>query len=676
MAKTRVTTSSGKPAAGAAAATLKPAAPKVEVMPKALYVLSKEQFSNTDLPGAKIIRAEDKVITPRYSIATLVGMGLLGAGAGYGVSRATHGKGSIYSILGGAAGVAAGALINKMRVAEGKTDVVGVVTDGKSSILTVSPSVAAVMASRAKASRPRGRRKPPKRFGVMPVLLTNKETEFPGWAGAIIAHGALIQHTMYARVARSPVYDLDGEYWNKCIQSGPDYMMAWDKGSDCVHEFYRGHQKRVLIWSRPEWPAPGFTMRRLREDTESFYTGTAYPQTVPFHISTCTNEDHRGAQRLFYSMNDIGPNRSPQLAIRQLIERCLSRGLPFAKQFGMDKAYATYHSAGAWQWVGNRSPYILPEWQNKGEDVTRIFWNRYSRMMQRAQWFVWAAEMFRMHAHNSPYSTEVPSWWRNHCLAWGVGCATPERIHDIPRMSTVSEEVDGETVYPWRVDVSHDYLKLYLELVIENTPDPFTTPRDRQLTIVPDRIERFLLDFPDNFLDRTIIPPIELYPYDNVRATLLSRFAGSAQMPGWAQALVGGIILIASIVIGIFTEGAGTVAGTAILAILAAVWNLAVMLTNGEVDASSMVNTIGKVLSAVCSAASINLSDFGGLGDFLDEATSWANNMNIGGYLDTIKGWVDVLEGEANYPFMDELLGTTLDGDALLSEGVQIVTGV
>lgn len=663
-------------------------------------VLTKLQLGETELPGSQFVRGERKLYSSGdFSLGRLALMGLLGAGAGYGIGRGVKSKNPWKGVVaGGVVGAAGSVLISMLSKKDDDIDVVGsMVFDGgggrdrnKGSLLLLAPASAV-------AGRRGGK------ISIAPIFLSDAGTKYPGWAGAIIQHGLLVQkaqmsyvwdHAQYrscAQVAPEWGYDIQELGWKCSLMSSTSQTVV-----SIAPKTYTDKAlwtERFAEWPCPAWPEYGIagTFGRVQTEVRNLLAHHGY--------------SGEGAPV-------VGSGKQSRRAWRQWI-------VPGYERYGMPAKFVSY-AANAQQ--------DIPRYY--GTSARRnAFLARYSRMMRNAQWFVWAAEMFRIHAGVS--LSAVGSDWVRHCQQWGIGCAADDRIsghlaseyeNENPNVDLKPEEQDKfkkqncsggmcrkftmvtynsrswtkphgaspeEAAYfaktgkfpaswvpkdnPIRIDMDVSSVKIYLSLVVDATPPPFETPLGEQLMVVHPDAPRWLMDMPTGkdyepsaYSIGGVLPTVDDINADFYLAVLNRILEKTVPRSMLITSYV--VMTIVSYVASIVTEGAAAVVMGAMMTLMMTIFRLGVS-SGGKIATGDLVRAVGTFIATVATESGLTSSLGKTVDQMLDKFSDIAEVKGIQNQLKDIVAGYESLKNNLKFPYADELFANALNIEEIVGEG-------
>jgi len=386
--------------------------PVIELVP-GIQVLTKQELYNSGLPGAQFTRDLAHPSTSRVSLGRMLTMGLLGGLAGYGVSRKVDRHRGVGTGTGASLGVLGSLAYDKWKGDPSKdVDVVGALSDdnGKGTIVIAGPSELAK--AMREHRRPKLKEAGPKGLYTgftpfVPILVTNpKAYTPPGWAGAVIQHGMLVQSAqinyVYNHAGFKKPFQVSVYKGYRTSSWKTKVFEPSSRGIDCtncdrtVYDNSTLFTERFVEWPSPVWPRFGLGTRAI---------------------------------------GDIPPS-GLKLALANHILNHKLGDRPVWEQ-GWEHAHLAYAMpykvAGAYQ---QNDPKVSDFWAS-GNNMNAYI-QRYDPMVRNAQWFVWAGEMLRL--HSNPMA--IPDGWRDHCAQWGVGCATTKRVYGSNK--TLMTDYDGK----------------------------------------------------------------------------------------------------------------------------------------------------------------------------------------------------------------------------------------
>jgi len=116
-----------------------------------------------------------------------------------------------------------------------------------------------------------------------------------------------------------------------------------------------------------------------------------------------------------------------------------------------------------------------------GFQTLKGYWSAVKDYYALGYWFVWAGEVFRCQQFDKRQKQkDPPKWWRDHCLAWGVGCARGERFGANKTFRLSDAKSRGKGFNPVTVDSIADPNTM-LMLVKSITPAPGSLPSGSEL---------------------------------------------------------------------------------------------------------------------------------------------------------------------------------------------------
>ena len=661
-------------------------------------VLNKLQLDQADLPGSQFVRTQGKRYPDGgFSLGRLVAMGLLGAGAGYGVGRYAKSKKPWKgAVVGGAVGAAGSLLVSALSKKDDEVDVIGsMIFDGgggrnknKGGLLLVAP-----------ASTSAGRRG--SKLKVMPIFLSRTETRYPGWAGAIIQHGLLVQKAQMS-------YVWDHAQYRSCAQVAPEWgydleELGWKASgmsatsSTVVSIAPKTYTDKALWTERfAEWPCPAWPKYGIKGE---------YGR-VQFEVRDLLA--HHG-----YSGEGapvVGGGNQSRRAWRQWI-------VPGYERYGMPAQIIKYAANNA-----KRLPGYYDTTARRD-----AFLKRYSRMMRNAQWFVWAAEMFRIHAGVS--LSAVGSDWIHHCQQWGIGCASDDRIsshsaseYDVPAGGNAAkyaakfekencaggrcrkftmvtynskswtqahvptpEEASyfaktGKLPSSWTpkdnpigVDMDAASVKIYLSLVVDATPPPFETPLGEQLMVVHPDVPRWLMDMPTGkdyepsaYSIGSVLPTVDDINLDFYNSVLNRILAKTTPRSMMITSYV--VMTIVSLVSSYATQGAATVVIGAMMTLMMTIFRLA-MAGGGKIATADLVRAVGTFVATVVAESGLTETLGKTVDEMLDSFSEVAEVKAIQNQLKDIVAGYESLKNNLQFPYADDLFANSVNIEELVGKG-------
>jgi hypothetical protein len=605
----------------------------VTVLPaKRTVVLTKEQFGNSNLPGSEFVRAQSKVFESPYSLARLAAMGLIGAGTGAGIGKYSKRSLAKGALIGGVAG-AASSLLYDLLSKEDEPDVVGaaVTPDGRASIMIVG-------SKRGIARKKSGQSAALK---ATPLLIAKGHniSKYPGWAGVIMQHGLLVQRCMMN-------YIYDHAQYHEPMQIEPHWgytLKGWGAkaftvtGSGAFADEDKDYSNGTLWTNRyVEWPSPIFG---------GYGIGTPAPGTLLSSIAKVLNYAKSSDGKTWTHVSWENHIRS---------------------------AWTKYGIFGGLKYLPNMMMFKPDPWWNQGSRMDQ-FTLRYGKTMQRAQWFVWAAEMLRIHADCHLSKGDLGHWWADHCMQWGVGCASDIRLSQKKTMVNFPsdywmKDTHGKKMQPNMnpciVPLSDAAVIEYLKLVVAVSPPPFTSSPSKQINIYPEGTERTFLDFPEEFLG-SIVPPMNLINKD-----WYNSLVGHFQEQGAPKSLRIFIYAVQAVIELVATYYGGP-AGTLIGAFVACAMTLCRlgMSNGGKLSMQDISKLIGTIVSAIADVA--DLSEVSGT--FTSMLSSMEEVLDDAGLKGVLNGCMDAMESlskNVDWPYVNDLLSTTNDIERSLGANV------
>jgi hypothetical protein len=641
---------------------------RIEVIPKKITVINKAQFGETSIPGSQFVTSqlkESSAARNRFSVGRLMLMGLVGGGIGYGVGSIGKGKkGHKWrdAAIGGAVGAVGSILLPPFGAEDVDVSGAMVMPDGKASIVFVGPKTGSLRA------------KKDGRMHAVPMLITSKQTELPGWAGAILAHGMMVQraqmHYVWDRSKYWDVFQVAPDYgFYQDDKAAPDHPLAWPGG---VHSQLPSNFHNKTLWTErfAEWPCPAWPRFGINwvHPCEYDQAGWAGHGTCTSPIQQVTAENlHARLANLMKAMAFSHSN------ITDPTRRAVNQGLSQATmKYAMPMVGGAYYK--------NTVPMVDKFWNS---NKTR-FNKKYDLLMRRSQWFVWAAEMFRIHAG---VMVEALPGWSSHCAQWGVGCANTVRIAQKKTMLTYHSsswmtDSTGKAVSadknPIAVKLTVPAVQEYIKLVMEQTPAPFTTDPKKQLMVPPTGVTRWMLDMPDVALGDSsslgsVLPPLDTIDQGYFQY-LCERFA-THSIPQWAK--IGQIIFAAVIsVVGTYVGGPlGAGVGGTMFAFACTVFVTILRMSsgNGKFDAGDIAKAVGNLLSQILDESGIEFDEMFGdeMGDLLKNLETAAYDSGFADSINSVLSSLESLKKDLNWPYVDEVFGTILDNEYLSGQDVE-----
>lgn len=662
------------------------------ILVKANPVLTKLELYNSGFPGSQFTREASIPKTQESSLPKLLGMGLLGALGGTGVAHwrgYSKGKGAA---VGAALGLG-GAWITDLALTKPvEPDVIAAITDdaGSSSIVVIGDKSYTQESSAAKkkaiatinerfTSNKIHRLKHPGtklypvgqeriHFPVVPLLLSNTDTKYPGWAGAILEHGILVQTAQMRYVYqhaddRSPCMFEPHRGWNlgsgSVVASVTGGYDSWIKSLGADQLYFNAPKANdtwdnYKLWTNRfvEWPSP------------------AWNNTFGIGNHTIGNISSVGLGSMGY--------KSLQFALRDQIARSIHKFNGFqvtsTKQWAVGQGMADRYEkimnpANLVNYIDNMRPYQHPYWDSDARQPE--YWRRYNNMVKNAQWFVWAAEMLRLHSYKG--AEHRPSWWVQHCTEWGVGCANSDRAVQKKLMTQYNSKAwckdkDGNWLgNPMNVPLHWDAVEEYLKLVVENTPSPWTTRPNLQLQVSPNipGISRMLLDIPDHAL-MGIMMPWDGIGMDYWKA-IYSRVNGITAAK-WLRVLTIVIAAVIEIVLLIFAQPLGDVMFAVLSCALALILMAIQRQQSGATTLSSqdIIAIVGRVVSTALECTDFSLENWvagasGSFGSMLEDLRKYAEEAGIPDVLKSVADTYRNIEQESGWGYCDDFLATMQD---------------
>lgn len=487
-----------------------------------------------------------------------------------------------------------------------------------------------------------------------------------GWLGYIVQHGNLTQ--MYQMRYLSSRCDSDRPHimphWRLnetkknvgLTMSSDGKMNAAISSPNGINKGAADNFTEMFV----EWPSPAwFSFRsqwyRLQPGLES---GAWNKYLYPRHLVLSGLAEHAGSKNgdnLRTAQSTIGGSSDPwfehgsrswQMGISDYLAQTMTwNPEPLTGE--------PYHLQGL---AGKVS--VPAYWQSHVD----LFYARLRQFYGVSQWMVWAGEMMRIHAKVLPGPA-----WRNHCLAWGIGCASPARMAARVNMADhgdfqIARPVSGsrgpgrmfgsfEVFNPLSVKLSDSQVNEYLNLIIKHSPPPGTSGQTGQQII--DGPGRAMFDIPAKM--GSFLPPYDI-EQGTWKKSMLARYEQHV-WNSWASkfvAITGAVMSAAGALAGGVGGAAGGVAGSVANGVITGIIQLGSRLTfkTGDLDWGDVVGAAGKVLSSV--SAPEGLADLQAIGDKV-AGTPLAENFNL--LLDTF----DDIAKISHWPYLNEALGTLQD---------------
>jgi hypothetical protein len=651
--------------------------PKMVALPQRGRILAREQFGESGLPGSELVRVQSKRYpsASEFSAARLALLGLAGAGIGAFAAHKMKKSKAVGGALGGALGGAASLLLPKSN--DDHLDVVaaGIDAGGRGSILLVGASKAVAEAVAAGSGRRRI-----DSFGFVPVIVTDPSTKYPGWAGAILQHGLLVQrgmmsyiwdHAQYEEPTQvAPDYGFDTSEWGCAVGVGSDKgqptqrfrvdcpnsrdVRIWSNCGPSASGKYEPDWSNKTLWTErfAEWPSPAFPRYGL--DTYSF----------PQQCNGCVG------------MNDLLPGSVQADIMRQVRYIAFSRGDlgdPTRRANGQNLAAAYYAFGQKLElYKGNAKPLIDSYWTKNTASLDQ-FKRRYKLMMRRAQWFVWAAEMFRIHAGVT--EQQLPGW-KTHCMQWGVGCASTARLGTKETMVSYNSkswttdrqgkkvtDEHGKEYNPIRVEMKVEVVQEYIKLVMRETPPVFTTSPKDQLTIRHPDDWRWMLDMPD--IVGAMQPPIDAVNCEYIKAIHAKRL--SAAPPRSLKVFT----YVFNTIVSIVSSYGGPAMMVAYSAMTFVMTVARLSQQDGKIDKAELCRAVGKLLADVAEATGAAEVAGETFEDAINSLGEIADAQGIIDELETVLDLCESIKDSSAWPYVDEFFGTVLDFEQLGGQDVE-----
>lgn len=633
------------------------------VKPSGVVTLTKEQFGNSNLPGSEYVHASSKVHEPEYSLKRLAALGLIGAGVGAGVGHGTKkrrtGRGAL---IGGAAGVAGSLLYDFMKKND-EPEVVGAAVDpnGRGSLVLVG-SRKLTDASKTKFLKALSH---PLVATISPMLVAKGNvSDLPGWAGTVISHGMYVQgcmmQWMIQRTAASEGKRLHLQPHWAYIEPEDTTVTGNGIGSTAGKDF-GGSFTWTNVWA--EWPSPIFKDYRL--DGNANYIGSS---------------------------------------MANLIGKWRDDAISSAKDSGKASwEQGFWYTFGGYAMNPAHSSIPIDSFWRKPENAVE-FHERYSKMMTRSQWLVWAGEMLRLHSvdpalesgvsfdpHSGQLKMSAPSGdvgpyesgdWRRHCNTWGVGYATANRMDDRWRMTQTAHDlgmrqggvnaakwkddengdhVDNVDLWPIRLPLNHAAVKKYLEKIMAVTPKLFGTPSSEMLTIVHPDDARMFMDFPDDKMGAMIPPPYNYFLNEDWYQSLADSFWSNDKRGKVYQLVTQVIGAVISAVATYFGGPAGTLIGAAVSICLSLI-RMGFNGSFGSISPEDICSMIGEVVAVV--GAQLKVGALEVTGDFTSFLKGIQETIEESGVIQTFLGVMDTMESiqqSYNWPYVNDMFPTVID---------------
>lgn len=269
--------------------------------------------------------------------------------------------------------------------------------------------------------------------------------KYAGWLGKVIAHGIMVQNYHFN-------YLLDHIQYS--------YDRTWE-----------GSWGKLWIDRFAEYPPPQWASR-----------GNSQFWSYAFLRQMADNTWHPG-QLMFYMLKSWCeiPKMSGYhfCAVDSMESTFRSRNkvvvLPLNKRSGPvpgDPCKAKIEALGSkkrlelLQKGTNVEEYLNCRIQYQENAYERDLFRHYAESM----WLVWAGEMWRMHSNLKRDS--IPWSWIEHCVSWGIGCASNDRRRRGDLANPPIPKGDEKPQPRFRVETTESELWHVLSSIIRETPPP------------------------------------------------------------------------------------------------------------------------------------------------------------------------------------------------------------
>jgi hypothetical protein len=316
---------------------------------------------------------------------------------------------------------------------------------------------------------------------------------------------------------------------------------------------------------------------------------------------------------------------------------------------------------------------VCPPFWRATADRRAEWWSRICYWFYNAQWLVWCAEMARLHCHLTR-SLPAPQWWRDHCLAWGIGVPTLAQVLARRTFTHQMHEPDLElgdhisTTAGLVRGIKAPQLWEMLRLVVTYTPIPGSAgycgeqivPGEKKSDGKTARYRLHLLDIPPEA--GAIVPPVKLDMWFPATSTKWS--LGTTDTTLGADVIAPVINAVTSTVGSIVGAGALTSIGTALTQVAGQTISNVVMKVASvvlgrlweivreadpkfKIGAGDIVGIVGGVIGGVGAGAGIDLKGI--------PSDLWDNLKKVGAELEQFGDWSDL--SSTLYDLQDKLTG-------------------
>ena len=369
----------------------------------------------------------------------------------------------------------------------------------KPPLLLLTPNAISLTAIRDQGERSRGR----------PRLKLSSDLGYPGWLGALVLFGGVCQ-TCYLKF-------LIGRRHTNC--NGFTGSTAV-KGKVKTVKNYGGDTFRT---NRAEWPAPCDNMtisgypKRWWElidtswdehprklivpqdygpgDAQAWGSHTAGdPAFLPPKTSAVRV---KAGGPLTLQARIPGPIEGSYyrpIAVQDLVKKAFYTNMrthgkyseDAQKQLGVEY-YKEYKPNERYQGV-----FTMPS-SVKKNSVSH--WKDIKEFYAMGYYLVWAAEMWRVQSMCEGTGrkaggkdlakvkvTEPPTWWKKHCVSWGVGCASKQRVLNKKTYRKSNKKSYGRGLQPFGPKALVEDPEKMLRLVVTAVPPPGSIPSGTELT--------------------------------------------------------------------------------------------------------------------------------------------------------------------------------------------------
>lgn len=418
-------------------------------------------------------------------------------------------------------------------------------------------------------------------MALSPDLLT---PEPMGWLGALVTHGGaclsfqidwMLGETYGAHRQILPNMSVDYDNWND------DVILKWDSAEMLTNMF--------VEWPCPVFPrsTPAFLLPDDLEPMHTEATGDNYRSALamnagfneialncfwgksaewksahydhPDHfIAVTVDEDHHLRVR--------GEKVHPAKRVRDWVNHIEEHKNGSEWRIGRNRQFELIEHAQDEVGASTIRAIHVPSFWRASEARVEEYYVRLQNWYRTAHWLSWAGLMLCLHARMA-----VPSWYRDHCVAWGIG--VPSAVGVSFGTAALGVIPDGQLYIGrdprLRILPSALHTEL-LHAVVRHAPPPGTNGwMGEQIAAVGE--PRTLCDMPPEA--GSIQPPLELLDEDGhlswCEASVTKSKSVSSHLP-WLD-VVGPIIDILISVAGSFAGGAISTAAKAVTAAAGAV---------------------------------------------------------------------------------------------------------